>query len=328
MAALPNLVRGLEELAPRYDVILFDQYGCIHDGVAPLPGACDALERLKGECKQMVVLSNTSSRRDATCRKFVNMGFSAAYMCDFITSGQCAHEHLAKHYVGKKCLWFTWESYASDTYLSDVGVQWTENVDEADLVLFHGSQTLARSARDDGIALGLFEHGISALEQSNARLREGSAIELLRSAARRGLPAINANPDFTVMFPDGTARHMPGCLADAYDALLRDISGTPGAATLRFGKPHGAHFRAAIAAANAQRPAGAPPPRVLHVGDSLHHDVRGASDAGVDSLLITKYGVHKDQLHHDAGDLLQQVCALADREGCPRPTFVLEACRW
>eukprot|EP00928_Gymnodinium_smaydae_P006989 TRINITY_DN12500_c0_g1_i1.p1 TRINITY_DN12500_c0_g1~~TRINITY_DN12500_c0_g1_i1.p1 ORF type:complete len:315 (+),score=34.81 TRINITY_DN12500_c0_g1_i1:43-987(+) len=229
MAALPNLVRGLEELAPRYDVILFDQYGCIHDGVAPLPGACDALERLKGECKQMVVLSNTSSRRDATCRKFVNMGFSAAYMCDFITSGQCAHEHLAKHYVGKKCLWFTWESYASDTYLSDVGVQWTENVDEADLVLFHGSQTLARSARDDGIALGLFEHGISALEQSNARLREGSAIELLRSAARRGLPAINANPDFTVMFPDGTARHMPGCLADAYDALLRDISGTPGA---------------------------------------------------------------------------------------------------
>ena len=33
--------------------------------------------------------------------------------------------------------------------------------------------------------------------------------------------------------------------------------------------------------------------RILAIGDSLHHDIKGAKNFGIDSLLITSTGIHQ-----------------------------------
>ena len=105
--------------------------------------------------------------------------------------------------------------------------------------------------------------------------------------------------------------------------------------SLRFGKPNRKHFMEAIDKVREGR--SADDLRVLHVGDSLHHDVLGAVNAGIDSLFITDYGVHKDVLlpertvagtHEGRGQLVHQVCDLADAESVPRPSFILTSLRW
>ena len=129
------------------------------------------------------------------------------------------------------------------------------------------------------------------------------------------------------------------------------------------GKPDPAFFLYAISIANKEHKAkygeskdlkGNPsrrPLRVLHVGDSLSHDILGASLANIDSCMITDHGVHYkelEQLKYKTGTdnieqfqsmlspppvsnareeipLLMRVCDLCDNSGFPRPSYILES---
>ena len=116
---------------------------------------------------------------------------------------------------------------------------------------------------------------------------------------------------------------MPGKIADVYDRLS-DIP------TLRFGKPGPDHFIDAIELAvqnGASIPDESNRPRVLHIGDSIHHDIQGATSAGIDSLLVTEYGVHKEKLA-GSKSLLHDVCDLCDEATISRPTYVLDTAKW
>ena len=65
-AATTTIVEGLSEIdLSRYDAIVLDQYGVLHNGGLLLDGCADALERLVASGKKLVVLSNTSKRRAA-----------------------------------------------------------------------------------------------------------------------------------------------------------------------------------------------------------------------------------------------------------------------
>jgi ribonucleotide monophosphatase NagD (HAD superfamily) len=63
-----------------------------------------------------------------------------------------------------------------------------------------------------------------------------------------------------------------------------------------FGKPHAEHFEACL------RDLGLDPSKVAHVGDSLHHDIAGANDAGISSIFISG-GIHCDDLDCEVGEI-------------------------
>lgn len=108
--------------------------------------------------------------------------------------------------------------------------------------------------------------------------------DLLKNAARRGLPMIVANPD--LIRPDGNASPMPGVLAHRYAQIF-------GGDCVLVGKPHKSIYDAAFAAL-AQ--AGiVDKSRIAAVGDSMLHDVRGGNLGGIDTLFIAG-GVHADEL--------------------------------
>lgn len=67
----------------------------------------------------------------------------------------------------------------------------------------------------------------------------------------------------------------------------------------------------------------------IAVGDSLHHDIKGANEAGVQSVLITG-GIHATELGLGSfGDIadLPSVQALASKYGA-YPSYVLPAFQW
>ena len=61
MPKIPFLT-GLSEIAERYDGLILDLWGVMHDGQAPFPGVIECLTRLKSGGKRIVVLSNAPRR--------------------------------------------------------------------------------------------------------------------------------------------------------------------------------------------------------------------------------------------------------------------------
>merc|ERR1719223_1483321 len=95
-----------------------------------------------------------------------------------------------------------------------------------------------------------------------------------------------------------------------------------------FGKPLAEYFDMAIDAGKTGHHKDTVQRRILHVGDSVHHDLKGAHNANIDCLLVTDNGIHKDELRDKENDptqapLLMHVTDLRDRLESERPTFVI-----
>lgn len=187
-------------------------------------------------------------------------------------------------------------------------------IDRADFVLARGLFTMLGAGPD-------------LLREPSAEYSgEAEAKVLERALARQpgGLPLLVANPD--EVRPDGNDSPMPGQLARRYRAM--------GASDIRLvGKPHALIYEACrqqLTAAGIE-PASA---RVAAVGDSLHHDVLGASRNDVDSIFICS-GVHCVDLGVTQAQAevpsSERLAALLQRfedetDGCT-PTHILAAFR-
>jgi len=141
--------------------------------------------------------------------------------------------------------------------------------------------------------------------------------EALKRAADRSLTMVVANPD--LVRPDGKDSPMPGQLALRYESF--------GGTCVRVGKPHDAVYTEALAALSS---VGVEKHRVAAVGDSMHHDVKGAHDAGLDSIFVAG-GVHARELGvpqglHETPDSRRLETFFHDimrADGLQPPTFVV-----
>jgi len=89
--------------------------------------------------------------------------------------------------------------------------------------------------------------------------------EALHICAVRNLTMVCANPDLYVVLPSGERGYMPGIIAKMYEEL--------GGRIVYFGKPYASAFQASLESVGRSIPLA----RVLHVGDSLDHDIKGAN---------------------------------------------------
>jgi HAD superfamily hydrolase (TIGR01459 family) len=128
---------------------------------------------------------------------------------------------------------------------------------------------------------------------------------LLDQALARGLPLLCTNPD-RVAVTGSELTLAPGTLAERYAA---------GGGRVTFvGKPHAPVYAACLGALH-----GLDRGRIVAIGDSLQHDIKGANDAGIASAFVTQ-GIHAAELPED-GDpaalraTLEALCA--DRGAWP-----------
>jgi len=205
-----------------------------------------------------------------------------------ITSGEQTHQYLEENYKGKKVMWFTRQSEigindegrlapSAESLIGDLNIE-IANVKDANFLLAQGCEVIATPK--------------GSLQTSTGADGDLSPYEAtLRDASSRGLPLICANPDYIAMGPSGTKSYVAGTIARRYEEL--------GGTVMYFGKPIVSHFEAALKALGLEKET------VIHVGDSLHHDVIGAHNTGISSLFVTSHGVHAQEMGLAPGQYLE-----------------------
>ncbi|KAM3339247.1 hypothetical protein P3S68_029116 [Capsicum galapagoense] len=260
---------GIQHLAEsrRFKAWFLDQFGVFHDGKQPYPGAISALEKLATCGAKMVIISNSSRRASITMEKLRSLEFDPSLFVGVITSGELTHQYLQMRgdawfaSLGRSCIQMTWSDRGAIS-LEGLGLQVVENVEEADFILAHGTEALGLSS---GAALPM---KLDELEK------------ILDQCAAKKIPMVVANPDF-VTVEARALRVMPGTLAATYEKLGGEVKW--------MGKPDKIIYKSAMemAAVDASD--------CIAVGDSLHHDIKGANAAGIASAFITG-GIHATEL--------------------------------
>ena len=233
-----------------FKAVFFDQYGVLHDGRNPYPGARDALAALKAHGVKIVVLSNSGRTGAANAERMKTLGLEPELYDFLVTSGDVARTLLQRGRfpallaTGARC--FVISAGRDNEFSSAFGVVPTAHSEEADLVIIAGSQADKVSLDDYRTALA--------------------------PAARRGTPCLCTNPDKLMLTAAGNA---PGAgrIAEIYEEL--------GGVVTWVGKPFPEIYRAAVELAQVQNPRD-----VLCVGDSVEHDIAGANRFGAFAALV------------------------------------------
>lgn len=203
---------GADALLDHGDTFLVDQFGTLHDGVRPYPGALRALRLLRAAGKRVALVSNSGKRAAPNQARLAQLGFPPESFDVLLSSGEVAWQHLAgTGGAGRRCLVL---SRGEDgAFLAGLDWRPAETAEEADLVLIAGSEADRRS-----------------LDSYRA---------LLAPAASRKVPCLCTNPDRTMLVAGGTA---PG--AGRIAALYAEMGGP----VTWIGKPYPAIYAAALKA--------------------------------------------------------------------------------
>ena len=249
----PTLPAGLSDLAPRYDALLCDVWGVIHNGVEIFPEACAALARFRATRGPVILISNAARPHAPVIDQLDALGVPREAWSHVVTSGDATRRLLAERAPGPAWL---------------VGV-------ERDAPLYEG---LGLETSDLAHAKFISVTGPYDDETEEPADYRDRFIE----AAGRDLEMICANPDIVVQRGDRLI-YCGGALAQLYESL--------GGRVAMAGKPYAAIYDLALAKA-AEGLGGPPDPtRVLCIGDGLPTDIRGANARGLDVLFVAS-GIH------------------------------------
>ena len=292
-AAAPPILTGLRDIADSYDAYILDLWGCVHNGIAPFPGAKDALKHLKDSGKRVLLLSNAPRRASVIVEQLQRIhGIGGDLYDSVLTSGEVAWRALHRR---------------DDAEHAKLGTRALHIGPERDLGMFEGNGIVR--VTDPAVADFILATGPNMDDQDVAAHQR-----VLEESLKRGLPLLCANPDLEVIRGE-TRLVCAGAIAQRYEDL--------GGAVIYHGKPHAVTYRAALETLGQPDRA-----RVLCVGDGLRTDILGATRAGLPSAFIPG-GIHDADLGIRMGDAPDPaaVAALLKRFGATA-TYVLPALKW
>lgn len=276
------VINRLSELRPRYDVILCDVWGVLHNGVSAWPHAVEALKSAR-QAGQIVILITNSPRPNAgVIEQLAGYGVGRDSFDDIVTSGDVTRTLIEEgsrrvFHLGPDRDWPIFEGLDVDL------------VEE-----FEASSV---------VCTGLFDDE----NETPADYKE-----MLGRMRARNLPFICANPDIVVERGDR--------LVYCAGALARDYA-LSGGRTLIAGKPHTPIYARAFHLAQQVKGSPVDRARVLAIGDGITTDVKGAMDNDVDLLFISD-GIHaREYGDHGAADPARLAKFLTDFGAAPIATM-------
>lgn len=263
---------SVSELIGRYDAVLCDVWGVIHDGRTVFPGVAEALRGLRAAGVHVVLLTNVPRPSSTLPAALERLGFPSDAWDAIVTSGDAIRVELARRSPGPML------RLGRDT----------------DRALWEG--------------LGL---QLSSLSQARflaiAGLKDATEtpqdyLAVLRAARARDLELLCANPDVQVRVGQDLV-WCAGSVAREYAAL--------GGRVVQAGKPHAAIYERAGEAVARLAGRTVPRERTLVIGDGITTDILGANRRGLPCLFIGT-GIHGTSLLVDGRlDLDRAQAALA-----------------
>lgn len=283
---------GIASVIDRYDGVILDLWGVLHDGEQPYPGVPECLDRLREAGKVICLLSNAPRRTGGVIAKLEGMGIGRERYHHVMTSGEAAYDALRDR---------------DDPWHAALGRRLYHIGPDRDMDVYQGlDYTLAASPDEADFVVNTgivdFAEPLSAYEPA------------LEACRRRNLPMVCANPDLIVMVGEQMVI-CAGTLAQRYEEMGGDV--------FWHGKPHAPVYDRCLSLMGV-----ADKRRILAVGDSLRTDVAGANAAGIDVALVT-FGIHREELGGAWGEAVDpaKLAAAAAAAG-HHPTYGIPSLRW
>ncbi|HEX2656511.1 MAG TPA: TIGR01459 family HAD-type hydrolase [Xanthobacteraceae bacterium] len=266
MTSAPTVLTDhFNSIASRYDVVLSDVWGVVHNGVEATASAADALTRFRQQGGFVMLISNAPRPGEWVLHHLDKLGVPRTAYDGIITSGDVTREFIASR---------------PDVSAHHVGPQRDRNIFDGLNFRFAPVESA-----EYVVCTGLFDDETETPEHYR---------DLIGAMRKRDLLMVCANPDLVVERGEKLV-YCAGAIADLY--------ATEGGKVLYAGKPHRKIYEDALAKIEAARGRAAPLDRVLAIGDSVRTDLKGATSAGIDCLFVTG-GIHAEELgHRDDPDL-------------------------
>jgi HAD superfamily hydrolase (TIGR01459 family) len=264
MKSVLSFADHFELLADRYDVLLCDVWGVVHNSIVAFPQAADALVRFRQRGGAVVLITNAPRPGTIVGHYLDKLGLPRSSYDAIMASGD-----VTRHVIAKR-----------QGRVYHLGP-------ERDLPIFQGLdlQFAPPDRADFAVCTGLFNDDTETPDDYR---------ELLGAMRARNMFMLCANPDLVVERGEKLI-YCAGALADVYAAL--------GGEVFYAGKPHAPIYKEALAMAQAVRGTEVRSDRVLAIGDSIRTDLKGARDFGLDCLFVTA-GIHAEEFGgRDSPDL-------------------------
>lgn len=212
-----QVIGSLTEIASRYDAIILDQWGVLHDGARPYRYANHVIRRLHDAGYRLAVLSNSGKRAAPNRRRMASTGLPDHLFDIVMSSGEALWNDVATGIVAHR-LPFPIERQRGDAEAWSAGldIQLAAKIEDADAILLIGVP--------DG----------SQIEDWHSELEHALA---------RQLPIICSNPDIVSVRTHGARVMQPGALARRYQEM--------GGQVRYYGKPYLPIFKSLAAALHA-----------------------------------------------------------------------------
>ena len=257
---MTKIINTITEIMHLYDVFILDQWGVMHDGNNGYTHAFETVNKLVEQHKKLIIISNSSKRKISSVHKLQSLGFYKKNFLEVMTSGEMIWQELyssIKNYGSnlKNCF------HIYDVSKED-GIGFRDGLNEFNFV-----SNIKKS--DFILACTPFEN-----------TKPIDYIPILKDALDRNLIMFCANPDYVTIEKNNKKNiFCMGTIADLYDHM--------GGTVIILGKPSKEIYKEACRKVNKIDLA-----RIVAIGDSLDHDILGAINFGIDSILILN-GIHK-----------------------------------
>ncbi len=248
---------GLGDIAERYDAVLCDVWGVVHNGERAFTACVEALAKFRATGGTVIMLTNAPRPAEDIPLQFSSLGVPRNCWDDIVTSGDATKALLARRAPGPA---FKLGPSKDERLYQDTGLLFSP-LKDAQLISCTGLFDDRKETPDD-------------------------YTELLSTAVKLKLPMVCANPDIIAHFGNQTL-YCGGALAQAYAAM--------GGEVILGGKPHDPIYALSFSRIEALRSKPVKRSRILAIGDGLATDVMGAAVQGLDCIFITG-GIHSAQV--------------------------------
>ncbi len=254
---MTQIIPSIDAIADRYDAVLCDVWGVLHNGRQAYPAACAALQRLKRSGKRVILITNVPKPRGPIPSQLDRAGVPRDAWDAIVTSGDAIRAELAQRAPGP---------------MYKIGP------DDYDRTLWEG---LGLATAPLGSARFV---AISGLNRDDETPEDYA--DVLKEARAHDLDLICANPDIVVQHGDRMI-WCAGAIARDYEAI--------GGKVIMAGKPFAPIYALAYRELDALAGKHIEKSRILAIGDGVPTDVAGATAQGLDCLFIAS-GMHGEAL--------------------------------
>lgn len=282
---MTQTIASIDEIADRYDAVLCDVWGVLHNGRTAYPAACAALQRLKRAGKHVILITNVPKPRGPIPGQLDRAGVPRDAWDAIVTSGDAIRAELATRAPGP---------------MFKIGP------DDYDRTLWEGL-----NLKQAPLSEAAF-FAISGLNRDNET--PADYVDVLREAKAHNLDLICANPDIIVQFGNRMI-WCAGAIARDYEAI--------GGRVVMAGKPFPPIYDLARKELADISDRTIDPVRILCIGDGVVTDIVGANAQGLDALFIAA-GIHGEGLQTNGKlDPSKVDAALAEENA--RATYAMAA---